>query len=668
MKKPIIKKWNIPEIKIYLGIVFVLSLIVLHFDWRIGILALLLFFYLLYYNSKAIDRHRREWVKYIETLSANIDWATKNAIFSISIPLVMSELDGTIVWHNEGFADIIGKEEAIIEKNIADYIPNLNVKDVLQDKKKDSIEVTLDDKVYKVTWTHIKIDEEIGDNKIILLFYWQDVTEQVHLEQKYNKRKLVIAYVQVDNYDEVMAHTEESKRPLVQGEMEASLSKWASSLNASWQKYDRGEFIMAMEAQYLEKLEKNKFSILDDMKEISAGNQIPITLSIGVGVDGESPSQCAEYARSALDLALGRGGDQAVVKRGHKLFFYGGKSKAVEKRTRVKSRVIASVLRDLMEQSWEIFIMSHRFPDLDSMGAALGIYRCARHIGKDVFIVLDESNPSVHYLMQKLMEDEEYEGVFITSREAQDRIDSQSLLVVVDTHRPSFTEAPKLISMAEKIVVIDHHRRSAESIENATLTYLEPYASSASELVTEIVQYFDDKIKLKPIEANAMLAGMTMDTKSFTFKTGVRTFEAASYLRRSGADPTSVRQLFQDDMETFIARAEAVKNAEMVLPGIVFSKCPRGIKNPSLIAAQAADELLTIHGINTSFVLAEVDDDVIISGRSLGDINVQIILEKLGGGGHMSIAGARLEDISLEEASDALLQAVTEYLEEGEDK
>lgn len=667
MKKFMIKKWNIPEIRIYLGIILVLSLVLLYFDWKIGLPALLLFFYLLYYNSKAIHRHRREWAKYIESLSANIDWATKNAIFSIPIPLVMSELDGTIIWYNERFADIMG-EEAIIEKNIAEYIPTFNTKDVLEDKKEDSVEVAFKDRVYKVTWTHIKIDDEIGHKKIILLFYWQDITEQVQLEHKYNKRKMVIAYVQMDNYDEVMAHTEESKRPLVQGAMEASLSKWANSLNASWQKYDRDEFIMAMEAQYLEELEKNKFSILDDVKEISAGNQIPITLSIGVGVDGESPIQCAEYARSALDLALGRGGDQAIVKRRHKLYFYGGKSKAVEKRTRVKSRVIASVLRDLMEQCWEIFIMSHKFPDLDSMGAALGIYRCARHIGKDVFIVLDESNPSLHYLMQKLKEDEEYDGVFISSKEAMDRMDSQSLLVVVDTHRPSFTEAPKLLSKAEKIVVIDHHRRGTESIENATLTYLEPYASSASELITEIVQYFDDKIKLKVIEANAMLAGMTMDTKSFTFKTGVRTFEAASYLRRSGADPTSVRQLFQDDMETFTARAETVKNAEMVLPGIVFSKCPKGIKNPSLIAAQAADELLTIQGINTSFVLAEIGNDVIISGRSLGDINVQLILEKLGGGGHMSIAGARLEEISLEEASDMLIQVVTEYLEEGEDK
>lgn len=667
MKKFIIKKWNIPEMRIYLGIIFILSLLVFYFDRKIGIPALLLFFYLLYYNSKAVHRHKREWIKYIESLSANIDWATKNAIFSVPIPLVISELDGTIIWYNERFADIID-EKALIEKNIAEYIPKLNLKNVLEGKEGDFVEVTFKDRIYEVTWTKIKIDSEIDHSRIILLFYWQDVTELVNLEQKYNKRKLAIAYVQVDNYDEVMAHTEESKRPLVQGEMEASLSKWASSLNASWQKYDHGEFIMVMEAQYLEELEKNKFSILDDMKEISAGNQIPITLSIGVGVDGESPIECSEYARSALDLALGRGGDQAVVKRRHKLFFYGGKSKAVEKRTRVKSRVIASVLRDLMEQCWEIFIMSHKFPDLDSMGAALGIYRCAKYIGKDAFIVLDESNPSVNYLMQKLEDDEEYSGVFITSREAMERVDSQSLLVVVDTHRPSFTEAPKLISMAEKIVVIDHHRRGPESIENATLAYLEPYASSASELVTEIVQYFDDKIKLKAIEADAMLAGLTMDTKNFTFKTGVRTFEAASYLRRAGADPTSVRQLFQDDMETFIARAEAVKNAKMVIPGIVFSKCPRGIKNPSLIAAQAADELLTIQGINTSFVLAEVDNDVIISGRSLGDINVQVILEKLGGGGHMSIAGARLEGISLEEASNMLIQVVTEYLEEGEDK
>lgn len=666
MKKPVIKKWNIPEIRIYLGIIFILGLVILYFDWRLGTPTMLLSFYLLYYNSRAGRKHKREWVNYIESLSANIDWATKNAVLRSPIPLIIIEMDGSIVWHNKRFADIVD-EKTVIDKNIAEYVPELNPQSILEDKKKEFLEISFKDKVYRVTWTPINVNADIGGHKVILLLYWQDITREASLEDQYNKQKLVIAYVQVDNYDEVMAHTEESNRPLVQGEMEAKLSKWATSFNASWQKYDRGEFIMIMEAQYLSEIEKNKFSILDDVKEINVGNQIPVTLSIGVGVDGENPAQSSEYARSALDLALGRGGDQAVVKRGHKLFFYGGKSKEVEKRSRVRSRVIASVMRDLMEQSWEVFIMSHEFPDLDSMGAALGIYRCARHIGKDVFIVLDESNPSVHYLMQELQKREEYEGVFIPSREAQERIDRQSLLIIVDTHRPSFTEAPKLISMAEKIVVIDHHRRSTESIENATLTYLEPYASSASELVTEIVQYFDDKIKLNSIEADALLAGLTMDTKSFTFKTGVRTFEAASYLRRAGADPTSVRQLFQDDMETFTARAETVKNAHMIMQGIALSHCPRGIKNSALIAAQAADELLTIRGITASFVLAEVGNDIMISGRSLGDINVQVILEKLGGGGHMTIAGARLEGVTLEEAGAAVVEALSEYLEEGEE-
>jgi len=416
----------------------------------------------------------------------------------------------------------------------------------------------------------------------------------------------------------------------------------------------------------VEHVEKGKFQILDMGAEIDVGNQIPITLSIGIGADGDTPSQCNAYARSAMDLALGRGGDQAVVKRGDKLLFYGGKTRAVEKRSKVKSRVIANALRQLMWQSSEVVIMSHEVPDLDSIGSALGIYRCARHIGRDAYIVEGANSSSVAHLMEQLLVKPEYRDAFISGGQALEMLDRRSLLVIVDTHRPSFAEVPELIEVADKVVVIDHHRRSAESVQNPILSYLEPYASSASELVTEIVQYFDEQVKLDSLEANALLAGITMDTKSFTFKTGVRTFEAASYLRRKGADPTSIRLFLQDDMEAYIARAETVRSAVLIGPGIVMSECPEGTPNAPLIAAQAADTLLTIQGINTSFVLSERSDHILISGRSLGDINVQIVLEKLGGGGHLTIAGAQLEGIDMEEAKGRLEDALEEYLEEGE--
>jgi c-di-AMP phosphodiesterase-like protein len=412
-------------------------------------------------------------------------------------------------------------------------------------------------------------------------------------------------------------------------------------------------------------LRQKKFELLDQVRDIKAGNTIPVTLSIGVGYDAETPALINSSALSAMELALGRGGDQAVVKQGTKLYFYGGRSQGVEKRTKVKSRVIANALRELMEQSDKVLIMSHEDPDLDSIGSALGIYRCARFIGKNARIVLDKSNASVDSLIKRLEAEEIYEGLFIRRDDALDRIDKDTLLVVVDTHRPSFTEAPELLERAERIVVFDHHRRGAESIENATLTYLEPFASSASELITEIVQYFDDRIRLEPLEADALLAGITMDTKNFIFKTGVRTFEAASYLRRAGADPTAVRQLFQDDMETFSSRAETISNARLIFPGVAISQCPPDTKHPQLIAAQAADTLLNIKGIHSSVVLCSTSEGVMISGRSLGNLNMQVILEKLGGGGHLTMAGAQLHNITMEEAEKMVIQAIEEYLEGG---
>ncbi|NLJ40015.1 MAG: hypothetical protein GX352_00130 [Clostridiales bacterium] len=481
--------------------------------------------------------------------------------------------------------------------------------------------------------------------------------------------KPVLAHVYVDNYDEVMANIEEPDRPMVAAEIEGRLGKWAQALGAGWQKYDRDKFIMIMDSKILDKLESGKFGILDNIREIKIGDRPHPTLSIGVGAEADSPSQGADYARVALDMALGRGGDQAVVKKGSKLYFYGGKTKAVEKRTKVKSRVLAGVLRELMEQSNRVYIMSHEMPDLDSIGSALGVYRCARYVGKEAKIVLRGSNHSIQYLLDQLEKREEYKDLFLSPNDALAGLDKDSLLVIVDTHRPVFVEAPELLDKAERVVVIDHHRKSADSIKDTILTYLEPSASSASELITEIVQYFDDRLKLTPVEADVLLAGITMDTKSFTFKTGVRTFEAASYLRRVGADPTSARQLFKDDMESFIARSDTVKKAEILFPGIAVSQCPAGIKNPSLIAAQAADSLLTIRGINASFVLAGADGGVIVSGRSLGNINVQVILEKLGGGGHLTIAGAQLEKITIKEAMNRVFNAVGEYLrEEGENK
>ncbi|MFS8500468.1 MAG: DHH family phosphoesterase [Caldicoprobacter sp.] len=665
MKKPTMKGLNVPENPIYLAVILVLSSIICYFNWGMGLAAFLLFIYLVYYNWKVTRIRRVEWTRYLENLSENIDWSTKNAVFSVPMPFVVVELDGTINWYNPRFGQLF-EGESLLGKNIKNYIPNLDIYALLKNKEDDCIQIELNGRTYRLFYTPLGIGDSKEDGRRVIVFlYLQDITQEALLKVKYHDERPVVMLVQVDNYDEVVNNTDEAKRPVVMAEIESILSQWAISLNAGWKKFDRDKFVVFAEARALKALEDDKFSILDAVRSISAGNRIPVTLSIGVGVDGKNPLELSHYAQFALDLALGRGGDQAVVKRGTKLFFYGGKSKEVEKRTKVKSRVIANALKELMSQSWGVFIMGHEAADLDCLGAALGIYRCARHIGKRAYIVMSRPNPSIRPMISRLMEDEEYRDVFITPDEALTIADRQAVVVVVDVHRPAFMEEQRLLNAVDKVVVIDHHRRSAEAVENATLVYLEPYASSTSELVTEIVQYFDEKVELKPVEADALLAGITVDTKNFIFKTGVRTFEAASYLRRAGADPASVRHLFQDDLETFLSRAEVVKNAQIIAPGVALAYCPPDIKNGQLIAAQAADSLLTIKGIHTSFVLYANGDDVMISGRSLGNVNVQMVLEKLGGGGHLTVAGAQLGNISLDEARQKVIKALKDYLEEG---
>lgn len=667
MKNSVKKKLTIPEVRLFLLVVFVQAIIFFYFDWRIGVISCVVFACLIYYDIKVTKKRQREWIKYLESISENIEWSTKNAVLSVPLPLVVVEIDGSISWFNPNFSHMFEGQD-LLDKKITDYVPELDPQMILDNQDKNSKRLELNDRIYNVIWTPVQIDGVNSEKKVMILLYWEDITEYVRIKEEYYNQQIVVMDIQIDNYDEVMANTDDTHRPNVQAEIESRLAKWANALNGAWTKYDRDKFIVIIHAMKFKKLSEKKFDILDEIRDINVGNQIPVTLSVGVGVGGSTPLESQYYARSAIDLALGRGGDQAVVKNGDKLSFYGGRNKAVEKRSKVKSRVIANALRQLMEQSSEVLIMSHEVPDLDSIGSALGIYRCAQYIDKGAHIVLNISNASVDRLVKKLLQIDDYKDIFITGDQAMDRIDKRTLLVVVDTHRPSFTEVPQLVKMAEKVVVIDHHRRSVEGMENAILTYLEPYASSTSELVTEMTQYFGEKVKLSNIEADALLAGITMDTKNFIFKTGVRTFEAASFLRRSGADPTSIRQLFQDDMDTYVARADAVRAAEIVYPGIAIAICPPDIKNAPLIAAQAADNLLTIRGIHTSFVLCKNGDEIMISARSLGNVNVQVVLEKLGGGGHLTMAGAQISDITEEEAKQKVIEALEEYLKEDESK
>lgn len=647
-----------------LWIMVVSVLIIAYYNITLGIVGMLLLAYLAYHNLKTATRKKEELRQYIENLSDSVDTATKNAILNLPFPLVIVDDEGVINWYNLLFSNIF-QGEYILDNKLSLYLSGIDVGRILKNGTDEFKNINIKDRYYDVYCNLIKLQEE-GEEKNTIIMYLVDKTDYIMIKNKYNEEKTVIAVLQVDNFEEVLKEAEETVQPVLVAEVDRRIQAWASLNNASLQKYSSGEYIMHFTYKQLLAIEEKRFDILDSIREINAGNKIPVTLSIGVGVNGAGNAELQKFTRSALDIALGRGGDQAVVKDNEKLSFYGGKTKAVEKRTRVKARVIAYALRQLVEQSEDVLIMGHEMPDLDCMGAALGIYRCCRILNKDVKIVLNKVNAGINNLWSELQEDEEYADAFVNSQEALFMCDKGTLVVVVDVHRPGFTESRQLLEAAEKVVVIDHHRRGTEFIDDAVITYIEPYASSTSELVTEILQYMFEKPKIKQIEAEALLAGIFIDTKNFSFQTGVRTFEAASYLRKMGADTTLTRQLFQDDMSTFLTRADVVKSAQMFRNNIAISVIPQSAKNPSLVAAQAADELLNIKGINASFVLSKVNEDIFISGRSLGDINVQVVLEKLGGGGHLTVAGAQLIGVPMERAIAALKEAVDEYLKEGE--
>ncbi|SNS53660.1 c-di-AMP phosphodiesterase, consists of a GGDEF-like and DHH domains [Anaerovirgula multivorans] len=656
----------VPDTRIYIFIIAVLIAVISIYNHIIGIIGIFLLTYLIYYNLKTTNIRREEWTQYIEGLSSDIDSATKQSILNMPIPLTMVEIDGTIKWYNRKFLEMIGTQ-GILEKDIQDIVPGFDLQNILKKDAEVIKKANINSRSFRVLYNIIKSGKDPVSNYVIML-YWIEDTNYELLKKRYNEEKLVVALIQIDNYDEVMQSAEDANRPLVIAEIDHKLNLWGNRINGITRKYANDRFIVVFEKQHLEKLETKKFDILDEIREINVGNKIPITLSIGIGTDGKNALESFEFANGAMDLSLGRGGDQTTVKRNDKISFYGGKTKAVEKRTKVKARVIAYALRQLIEQCDKVFVMGHKYSDLDALGSAMGIYRAAKNRGRDAYIVLNGNNPAINCLYDKILEKDEYKKSLIHCDEAKQRVDGNSLVVVVDTHRPNFTECPELLKQTDRIVVIDHHRRGTEFIENTVLTYHETYVSSTSEMVTEILSYIDDKINIELIEAEALLAGIAIDTKNFTFKTGVRTFEAAALLRRAGADTTSVKQLFQDDLSMVIAKAEVVKRAKVIKEAVAISTCEVNIEGSQLVAAQAADELLNIKGIRASFVLGKNDDTMIfISGRSMGDINVQVILEKLGGGGHLTVAGAQLEGVTMEEAKETLQKLIEEYLDEGEE-
>lgn len=652
--------------KIYMIMIAILVMFISYYNYIIGLLASFIYIGLIVYNIRTNKTKKNKWKKFIENFSSKLDNATRNTLVNLPFPMLIIGKKGNILWYNQNFSQVLSNQD-ILDKNINDFIKELNIRQVLEGKKNSFKYVKLQDSYFDIYTNIVEGNEsKVSNKEKMILVYLYDVTDSYHMMTSVDENKETVMLIEVDNLDEVIKSTEEDKKPILIAEIEKVINSYSQNLNAMSKKYDSNKYVLSVQNKYIQKEMEKKFDVLDNIREIDIGNKLTVTLSIGIGRGGKNPIENQKFAASAKDLALGRGGDQAVVKNGEKLSFYGGKTKEVEKRTKVRARVIAHALLDLINESSAVLIMGHVNMDIDCLGAAVGIYSTVNSLNKQCNIVLDEVNNSIKIIMEKLKNEKDYNNAFISTIDAIDKLDEDTLLILVDVHSKGYVEDIRLVEKAKKTVIIDHHRKSSNFVEGTLLSYIEPYASSTSEMVTEMIQYMSDKPQLKVLEAEALLAGICVDTKNFYFKTGVRTFEAASFLRKLGADTIDVKKLFSDDLDTYLKRYEIIKSAE-VINGIAISICPPKIEN-IVLAAQAADELLNITGIHSSFVFAKIEDDIHISGRSLGDINVQVILEALGGGGHMTMAGAKLKSNTIEEAVEKLKNAIDKYLKEGDYK
>ena len=656
-------KVNMPEINAYIVVIGILSLILMYYNIYIGMLVFLAFIYIVFHNWKIRDIRSKEWNKYIQDLALDIDEVNKKAILNLPIPLCILEFDGSITWYNTKFHEM-NEEEDTLGMNIESLVKNIDLRKVLNENKEMYTNINYKDRDYTIVYNVIKSEQE-GKSKYLMMLYWLDKTDYLELENKYNNEKNVIALIQVDAYEEVLQSAPEERRPLINVDIDKTLAYLESTCNGALKKTSNDKYILILNNQELQKLEADKFSILDTIREINQENNLPVTISIGIGIDGKTINENIKLANGALDLALGRGGDQAVIKTKDKSVFYGGKSKAVEKKTKVKSRLIGHALREIVLESKNIYIMGHKYPDMDAMGSAVGIYDICKACNKQANIVLDNSNDSIDEFVKRLKDNEYYSDIFISKDDAIKNCTKDTLVIVVDTHRPSFTECPELTMISDKVVVIDHHRRGVEFINDTVLLFHETYVSSTCEMVTELVQYMEDDVKINKLTAEGLMAGICLDTKNFAFKTGVRTFEAASYLKKKGADTIEVKKLFNSTLIDFVTKAEIIQSAKVIDEKICLAYSKAEVSNINIIVAQAADELLNIKDVEASFVLGKTKSGTIfVSARSLGSINVHVLMEKLGGGGHIDIAGAQIEDTSLEEGYNKVLDIINKYLEE----
>ena len=623
---------------------------------------------ILYFRSKTIV------INDFISFATQYGQVQRQLLRDLEIPYALLDETGRIVWSNEEFENILHIKKNS-QKSISSLFPEFGKKLPLSEEDQIVMSLRFEARDFRITAKKVSVKAMIGDSPVteeldndtyLVAFFLFDETDVRSLRKELEDEKPAVGLVYIDNYDEAMESVEDVRRSLLSALVDRQINKTMAENNALVKKLEKDKYLVILQKKDLEKLKEKRFTLLDEVKNVNIGNEMALTLSIGFGAGAESYTENYDYARNAIDLALGRGGDQAIVKEGDKLIFFGGKSMMTEKYTRVKARVKAHALREIIEGTDLLFVMGHQITDVDALGAAVGIMRAAKTLNKNAHIVINDISASIRPMVDSLLEAEDDKDLILNNMQALERADKRAAVIVVDVNKPSYTECPELLNRCSTIVVLDHHRQAEEKIDNATLSYIEPYASSASEMAAEILQYINDKVRLKPVEADCLYAGILVDTNNFMNRTGVRTFEAAAYLRRNGADVTRVRKLFRDSMEEYKARTEAVSHVEMYKDKYAISYFNGKSESPTVIAAQAANELLNINGVKASFVLSDYQNKIYISARAFDEVNVQIIMEKLGGGGHINVAGAQIEGVSMEEGKRRLVETLDNMEKEGE--
>lgn len=664
---------------ILMGLLVFMVIYMYVIDIRAGVAATIFFViyagaYAVYYVIK-----RRSLVNELVSFAVKYGTIQRRLSSELELPYVLIDKEGSILWSDKSFVNLVGKVKT--RQPITDFFPELD-KDSIPEPESDK-EVILDynDMNFRVKLRDVALEDLDGDSfwssekhvpadnekGRMIAVYFYDETIINRLNREIVDKATVVGLVYIDNYDEALDSVQEERKAFFLAMLGRRINKYFLNYKALIRQLEKDKYILILQNQYLEQIKAAKFSILDELRSVNVGNELAATLSIGIGINNEGLYQSYEEARAAIDLALGRGGDQVVIRDGDKIEYFGGKSSSIEKNTRVKSRVKAQALREIIETKDRVLVMGHSVGDADSFGSAVGIYKIAMSMNKDAHIVIGDSTGAYDVMLNRFRDNPEYPNMLISPKAAVEMCDNATLVIVVDVNRPSHTECPELLEKTHSVVVLDHHRQSSEAIDNAALSYVEPSASSASEIITEIIQYIGTGVKLKQLDADAIFAGIMIDSNNFQAKTGIRTFEAAAFLRRNGADVVRIRKAFRTDMNEYMAKARAIASSEVFMDYYAFAECKaEGLESPTVIGAQIANELMDVSNMKASFVFTNYNNTIYVSARSIDEVNVQVVTEKLGGGGHMSVAGVQFTDCTVEEAMDRVKAVLKSMIEGGE--